>query len=71
MNLGICFLKEYNLKLICTEEEETLMPVKDGSGWRAWLVDRRCSCFISKRLGKVLKAAEDQIIMMHVWRISH
>ena len=47
------------------------MPVKDGSVLRARLVDKRCHSFISKRSGRVLKATEDQMILMHVWRIHH
>ena len=35
VNLGISFLMEHNLKITCTEEEVTLMPVKDGSISRA------------------------------------
>ena len=40
VNMGIAFLQEYILKMICTEEEVTLMPVKDGSASRARLVKR-------------------------------
>ena len=50
---------EHKLKLICTEEEVTQMPVKDGSALRARLVDGGCHNFISKRTGRVLKATED------------
>ena len=35
VNLGISFLMKHNLKINCTEEEVTLMPVKDGSTSRA------------------------------------
>ena len=54
---------------ICTEEEVILMPVKDGPASRARLVDGGCPSFLSKRLGTVLKATEDQMISMQVWRI--
>ena len=69
VNLGISFLQEYNLKMTCTEEEVTLMPIKDGSASIARLVDRGCHNFIRKRSGRVLKATEDQMILMQVWRI--
>ena len=69
VNLGISFLQEYNLKMTCTEKEVTLMPMKDGSALRAWLVDGGCHSFLSKRSGRVLKATEDQMISMQVWRI--
>ena len=32
-------------------------------------MDGGCHSFISKRSGRVLKATEDQMILMHVWRI--
>ena len=32
-------------------------------------MDGGCHSFISKRLGIVLKATEDQMISIHVWRI--
>ena len=38
VNLGIAFLTKHKLKLICTEEEVALMPVKDGLASRARLV---------------------------------
>ena len=69
VNLGISFLKKHKLKLICMEEEDTLMPVKDGSALRAQLVDQGCHNFISKRTGRVVKATVDQRISVHVWRI--
>ena len=53
MNLGISFLMRNNLKLICKEEEVLLIPMKDGSALRAWLVDGGCHSFILLRLGKV------------------
>ena len=49
VNLGISFLQEYNLKMICTVEEVALMPVKYGSASRAKLVDGGCHSFLSKR----------------------
>ena len=55
--------------MTCTEEEVTLMPIKDGSASIARLVDRGCHNFIRKRSGRVLKATEDQMILMQVWRI--
>ena len=45
VNLGIAFLQENNLKLLCSEKEVALMPVKDGSASRARLVDGGCSSF--------------------------
>ena len=59
VNLGISFLQEYNVKMIFTEEEIVLMPVKDKSAWRARLADGGCHIFLSKRSGTVLKATED------------
>ena len=53
VNLGISFLMQHRLKLICTEEEVSL--IKDGSALRAQLVDGGCQNFISKRMGRVLK----------------
>ena len=32
-------------------------------------MDRGCHSFISKRSGRAWKATEDQMILMHVWRI--
>ena len=43
--LGMFFLQEYNLKIICMEEEVALMPVNDGSTSRARLVDTGCHIF--------------------------
>ena len=51
------------------KKEVALMPVKDGLALRAWLVDGGCHSFLSKRSGRVLKATEDQMISMQVWRI--
>ena len=42
VNLGISFLARNNLKLICTEDEVALMPVKDISALRKQLVDGGC-----------------------------
>ena len=67
--LGMSFLQKYNLKMICTEEEVALMPIKDGLASRARLVDRGCHSFHSKRSGKVLQATKDQMISTQVWRI--
>ena len=53
---------KHNLKIKCTEEEVALMPVKDGSASRAWLVDGRYHSSISKKTERVLKATEDQMI---------
>ena len=69
MNLGMFFLPEYYLKMICLEEEVALRPVKDGSTSRVRLVDRGCHRFLSKKSGKVLQATKDQIISTQVWRI--
>ena len=43
--------------------------VKDRSPSRAGLVDGGCHSLISKSSGRVLKATDDQMILMHVWRI--
>ena len=56
VNLRMSFLKKYNLKMICTEVEVALMPVKDGLAARARLVEGGCHSFLSKRLGTVLRA---------------
>ena len=40
VNLGITFLQKNSLKLVCTDEEVTLMPVTDDSASRERLVDR-------------------------------
>ena len=69
VHLGISFLMEHKLKLICTEEEVALIPIKDGSALRAWLVEGGCHTFISKRTGRVLKGTKDQRISVQVWRI--
>ena len=53
VNLGISFLMQHRLKLICTEEEVSL--IKDGSALRAQLVDVGCQNLLSKRMGRVLK----------------
>ena len=49
VNLGMLFLQEYNLKMICTEQEVVLMPVKCGSTSRVRLRDRGCHIFLSKK----------------------
>ena len=64
------FLKEYNLKMICTEEEVTLMPVKDVLTSRARQVDGGGHSFLGKKSGMVSKATKDQMISTQVWRIS-
>ena len=69
VNLGIAFLQKYRKKMTCMEEEVALRRVKDRSASRARLVGRGCHNFISKRLVRVLKATEDQMISMQVWRI--
>ena len=71
MNLGILFLTRNNLKLICTEDEVALMPIRDGSASRARLIDGRCNSFVNRRLGKVWSATEEQRISTQVWRIPH
>ena len=53
MNLGISFLTRNNLRLICTEDEVALMPVKDSSASRAKLLDGGCNNFTNQRSGKV------------------
>ena len=46
------------------------MPVKDSSvSTRARLVDGGCHNFIDKRTGRVLKATEDQRVLLQVYRI--
>ena len=49
VNLGIAFLQENNLKLLCSEKEVAMMPVKDDSASRARLVDGNCSSFEHQR----------------------
>ena len=53
VHLGISFLTKNNLKLVCTEDEVALMPVKYGSASRARLVDGGCNNFANRRSGKV------------------
>ena len=67
--LGISFLQEYNLKMICMEEEVALMPVKDGLTSRARLADGGCHSFLITKSETVLQATKDQIISTQVWRI--
>ena len=69
MNLGMLFLQKYNLKMIYTEGEVLLMPVKDRSTSKAKLVDRGCHSLLSKKSGTILQATKDQMILMQVWRI--
>ena len=69
VNLGIAFLKRNNLKLVCTEEEVALMPVIDGSAWRAILVDGGCSSFKNWRSGRIWRATREQEISTQTWRI--
>ena len=47
------------------------MPVKDVSASRVQLVYGGCHSFKGKRMGRVLKATEDQMMTMQVWRIPH
>ena len=61
VNLGISFLTRNNLKLVCTEDKVSLMPVSDWSASRARLVDEVCNSFINQRSGKVLRATKEQI----------
>ena len=71
VNLGISFLTMNNLKLVCTEDEAVLMPVKDGAASRARLVDGGCNNFANQRSGKVWRVTEEQKISTQVWRIPH
>ena len=71
VNLGKAFLMKYRLKMNFMEEEVALMPVKDESAFRAQLMVGGCHNFISKMLGRVLKATMDHMISMQVWRIPH
>ena len=71
MNLGISFLLRNNLKLVCMEDEVSLMPVKDGSASIERLVDGGCNNFVNQRSGKVWGATEEQKISTQVWRIPH
>ena len=67
--LGITFLQKNQLKLICTKEKGTLMPVKDGSNSRARLVDGGCVSFENRRSRKICKANKGQEIAVQTWRI--
>ena len=69
VNLGIAFMQKNNLKSVCTEKEVALMPVKDGSAWRARLVDGGCSSFKHWRLGRIWRATREQKISTKAWRI--
>ena len=69
VNLGLSFLQEYNLKMICVKEEVALMPGKDGSTLRARLVEGGCHSFLSKKSRRVLQATKDQMISTQAWRI--
>ena len=53
VNLGITFSQKNRLKLVCTDEKVTLMPVTDGSASRARLVDGGCISFENQRSGKI------------------
>ena len=46
INLAIFFVMEHKLKLICTREEVALIPKKEGSAFRAQLIDKGCQNFI-------------------------
>ena len=59
VNLGITFLQKNKLKLVCSKEEVTLMPVKDGSTSRARLVDGGCISFENQRSGKRCRATRE------------
>ena len=63
------FLQKNQLKLICTEEGVTLMPVKDGSSSMARLVDGGCVSFEIRRLGKICRVTKGQEISVQTWRI--
>ena len=63
LNLEIAFLQENNLKLLCSEKEVALMPVKDGSASRARLVDEH------RRSGRICRATKEQEISTQAWRI--
>ena len=69
MNLAISFLTRNNLKLICTEDEVALMPLRDRSASRARLIDGRCNSFVNLRSGRVWRATKEQRISTQVWRI--
>ena len=71
VNLVMPFLTRNNLKLVCTEDEVALMPVKDGSALRRRLVDGGCNNFTNQSSGKVWRATEEQKISTQVWRIPH
>ena len=45
------------------------MPVIDGSGSRVRLVDRGCSSFENRRLGRKWRATKAQEISTQAWRI--
>ena len=69
VNLGIAFLKRNTIKLVCTEEEVTLMPVLDSSASRARVVDGGCSSFKNRRLGRIWRVTREQEISTQTWRI--
>ena len=69
VNLGITFLQKNRLKLVCTEEEVTLMPMKDGSTSRARLVDGGCISFENQKSGKICRATREREISAQTWRI--
>ena len=69
VNLGKMFLQKNRLKLVCTDEEVTMMPVKDDSALRARLVDGGCISFENRRLGKIWRATREQEISAQTWII--
>ena len=69
VNLGIAFLEENNLKLLCSEKEVVLMPVEDSSASRARLVVGNCSSFEHRRSGRIWRATKAQEISTQAWRI--
>ena len=56
VNLGIAFLQENNLKLLCSEKEVALMPVKYGSALRAASWPQRRAAYPSRSAGPHLLA---------------
>ena len=66
VNLGISFLKRNNLKLVCMEDKNALIPVKDVSASRARLVFGGCNNFVNWRSGKVWRATAEQKVSTQV-----
>ena len=62
VNLGMTFLQEYNLQMICTEEEVAFMPIQDRLCQMVRLVERGCHNFINKKSRAVLRISKDQMI---------